>query len=105
MAMSLIVDTAHFRTKLMAFLREHTLDILWLISRGNSTQRAIANSIGVSITAVSRILAYLEAEGYIVSKPSRTAFTGRPQKNYQLSKKGEGLLQAIKTFNEMGSSN
>jgi len=54
--MSLVIDATDFRTKLRAFLREHTLDILWLISQGNGTQRAMAKEISVSITAISRIL-------------------------------------------------
>ena len=38
------------RDKLRAFLRRHTLNVLWLIRQGNSTQRGIDRSIDLCFT-------------------------------------------------------
>jgi len=49
------------------------------------------------------ILTYLETEGYVASKPFRTAFTGRPEKKYCLTEKGEEFLQAVRAVNDLGA--
>jgi len=102
--MALKVDLVDLRAKLRAFLRENTLDTLWLIHQGNSTQRGISSDLKVDITRICKILLYLETEGYIVSEPIRSPFSGRPQKNYYLTEKGEALLSAIKMVNEVTSA-
>jgi len=77
--MTVSIDPVDFRDKLRAFLRRHTLNVLWLIHQGNSTQRGIARQLKVDVTRISRILTYLEAEGYVVSEPVKNTFHGRPR--------------------------
>jgi len=101
--MPLTIDPVDFRAKLRVFLREHTLDVLWPIHQGKDTQMGIAGELRVNRTTISRILTYLETEGYVASKPFRTAFTGRPEKKYCLTEKGEEFLQAVRAVNDLGA--
>lgn len=102
--MTLRVDLVDVRVKLRAFLREHTLDALWLIHQGNNTQRGISRELNVDITKISKILLYLQTERYITTESTRSPFSGRPQNNYYLTEKGEALLRAIETINEVTST-
>jgi len=101
--MELNIDPVDFRAKIRAFLHEHTLDVLRLINQGNNTQRGIARELNVNVTRISRILTYLETEGYVASQPIKNMISGRPKKRYQLAQKGIALLQAIRAVNEASS--
>ena len=83
--MELNIDPVDFRAKIRAFLHEHTLDVLRLINQGNNTQRGIARELETDVTMISRVLTYLDAEGYVLSEPIRSRSSGRLQKKYRLA--------------------